>query len=107
MYLFLGVLKHIDVLGDALCITIVGEHLKGEFDNTNRVDTAATQLEMSHKRLGGGIDVDGLGMLKIADPCVFGSIDDEGVIATFGGFVTAICGQSWYSNGKQKWHHQG
>ena len=55
LYLFLSVLVHIDVSGYARCITIVGEHLGGEVNNAERVDTATTQFEMIHGSLGGGV----------------------------------------------------
>ena len=33
LILFLDVLKYADVLGDARCVNIIGEHLRGEVDN--------------------------------------------------------------------------
>ena len=75
------------LVGDARCIIIVGEHLGGEVDKVERVDTAATQLEMIHGRLGGDIGMDGIGMTEISDPCFFDVFNDEGVTATFSSFV--------------------
>ena len=86
MCLFMSVLGHIDVLIDARCITVV-EHLGGEVCNVDHVDPAATQLEMIHYYLGGYSVIYGLGMLELADPCIFGGVDDEGVAAVFGRFL--------------------
>ena len=87
MYLFTGVLEYIDVSIEEHCITMVGEHLGGEVDNIERVDTTVTQLDMIHRHLGGDIRVDGLGVPEIADPCDFDGVNDEGAIATFSRFV--------------------
>ena len=87
MYLFLGVIKHIDVPGDARCITIVGENLGGNFDNVESVDTSVTQLEIIHGRLGGDVSIDGLGVSDIKYPCVLDGVNDEGVTATFSSFL--------------------
>ena len=35
---FLGVLEYTDVLGGARCITVVGDHLRGEVDNTKYIN---------------------------------------------------------------------
>ena len=85
--LFLDVFEHIDVLGDTRCITVVGEHLGGEVDKVERVESTATQLEMIRERLGGDVGVDDIGVLEIKDSCVFNSIDDEGKTSAFGGFL--------------------
>ena len=66
---------------------MVSEHLGGEVDNIERVDTAVTQLDMIHRRLGGDIIVDCLGVPEIADPCDFDGFNDEGATATFNRFV--------------------
>ena len=87
LFLFLGFLKHIDVLGGARCTTIVGQHLRDEVDNIERMETYETQLEMIHERLGGDVGVDGLSMPDLADPCLLGGIDDEGATAVFGSLV--------------------
>ena len=41
---FLGLLENIDVLGDAQFVTIVGENLRGEVDNVERIEIAAIQF---------------------------------------------------------------
>ena len=87
MYLFLGVIKHIDVPGDARCITIVGENIGGNFDNVESVDTSVTQLEIIHGRLGDDIGIDGISVPEIADLCVFDGVNAEGATATFSSFV--------------------
>ena len=83
----MGFNDYIDVLGDTQCITVVGEHLRGEVDNVKRVDPAATKLEIIYERLGGDVGADGLGVPEPADPCVFGSVSNEGLTAAFGGFA--------------------
>ena len=51
------------------------------------MDIVATQLEMIHGRLGGGIVVDDLGVPELTYTCVFYGINDEGVTATFSSLV--------------------
>ena len=34
---FLGIVEHINLLGDARCVTVVGEHLGGAVNNVDRV----------------------------------------------------------------------
>ena len=87
LYLFMGVLEHIDVPGNTRFITIVGEHLRGEVNRVVCVDTATTQLEMIHGRLGGDIGIDGISVPEIADTCVFDGFNAEGSTATFSSFV--------------------
>ena len=66
---------------------VVGEHLGGEVYNVERMETSATQLEMTHYRLGGDVGVDGLIVSKLADPCVVDVVDDEGATVAFDGFI--------------------
>ena len=87
LYLFLGVLKNIDVPRYVHCITKVGEHVRGYFDNVERMYTSVTQLEMIHGHLGDDVVIDGIGVPEITDPCVFDGVNDEGVTATFSSFV--------------------
>ena len=83
----MGVINHIDLIGDAHCITVVGENIRREVDNIERVETAKTQLEMIHERLGGEVSVNVLGITELADPCVLDRFNDEGSTSVFGGFV--------------------
>ena len=83
----MGILDHIDVPRDARCITLVGEHLGGDFDNVERANTSETQLEMIHGSPGGDVCIYGLGVPEIKDPCVLDGVNDEGVTATFSSFV--------------------
>ena len=66
---------------------MVGEHIGGEADNVDRMETELTQLEMTHELLGGGVGVDGIGVLDIADPCVCGGVDNEVTTAVSVGFI--------------------
>ena len=75
------------VPGDARCINIVGEHLRDDINNVERVDTVATQLGMIHGHLGGDFGVDDFGVPELAYPCVFEGVNDEGVTAMFSSFV--------------------
>ena len=81
------VLEHIDALGDARCITVVGDNIGGEVDNYEHVDPSAMQSEMIHERLGGEVSVDYLGMPEIANSCVSSNVGDEGATFVFCGFV--------------------
>ena len=83
----MGVLEHIDVPREAHYITLVGDHLGGDFDNVESVDTSVTQLEIIHGRLGGDVGIYGIGVPEIVDPFVFDGVNDEGVTSTFGSFV--------------------
>ena len=51
------------------------------------MDIVATQLEMIHGRLGGGIVVDDLGVPEIKYTIVFDGVNDECVTATFSSLV--------------------
>ena len=66
---------------------MLGEHLGGEVDNIEHVDTAVTQLDMIHMHLGGNIILYGLGVPEIAYPCDFDGANNECATATFSRFV--------------------
>ena len=85
--LLLGILEHDDVLGDDRCITIIGDHLGGEVDNVDHVETSAMQLEVVTKRLGGDISLYGLVVADLVDSCVFNGVNDEVVAEAFIGFL--------------------
>ena len=57
LILFLGVLEHVDVLGDALCVNIIRENIGGEVDYVERLEAYAMQLEVVHERLGGNVGI--------------------------------------------------
>ena len=42
--LYLGVLDHVDVLGDAHGVTIIGDHFGGDINNIERMKASATHL---------------------------------------------------------------
>ena len=65
----------------------VGEHLRGEVGNDECVETATTKLGDIHERLDGDVGVDGLGVLELADPCVFDGGNDDGATAPLCGFI--------------------
>ena len=46
--LFLVILEHVDVLRYAFFVTIIGEHLGGEDEDVDHVETSATQLVVVH-----------------------------------------------------------
>ena len=83
----MGVLENVDVLGNARCTTIIGDNLGDKINNVTRLDTYSTQLEAAHNRLGGNVDIYGLVVTYLADPCALDGVDDEGVSAVLGGFV--------------------
>ena len=51
------------------------------------VETSTTQLEIIHERIGGNVDLYGLVIPELVDPCVLEGDDDEGVTAVFCGLV--------------------
>ena len=87
LWIFIGVLEHIDLFRDALCITIVCDHLEGDIENVKRMDNATTQLEMIHQRHCGEVDADVIGIRELTDPCVLNGVDDEGATSAFIIFV--------------------
>ena len=88
--LFLGVLKHVGVLGNSCGINIIGDHFGGDINNVESMEASAMQLEGVHESLGFEYDVYGLGGMEFSDPCLLHSIDDEVTATTFGGFVQIV-----------------
>ena len=51
------------------------------------METAATQLEMIHERLGGDVGLYGIEVPDLVDTCVLSGTDNEGATAAFKGLV--------------------
>ena len=63
------------------------------------VETSTTQLEIIHERIGGNVDVYGLVVPELVDPCVLEGDDDEGVTAVFCGLVQLEIVPQWFVDG--------
>ena len=80
-------LDHVNVIGDARCVSIIGEHIGGGVNAVDNMEASAKHLEVVHERLGGDVRIYGLGMTELVDPCVLNGVDDEGAATAFGGFM--------------------
>ncbi len=66
--LFLRILQHADVLGDAVCLGVVVVHVSAEGDHVNGVEPPVVGIEEGDDLAGRHFCVEGVGILEVIVP---------------------------------------
>mgnify|MGYP006176933599 CR=1 FL=1 len=64
----MGLLEHINILGDAFGICVVAEHFRGEADQLTGMEAATVGIEVVEQLFCGDVRVEGAGITEVTVP---------------------------------------
>ena len=73
----LSLIEHVNILGDALGISVVAKHVCGEADKFAWVEAATVGIKVVEQLFCGDMGVEGVGMAKVSVPDFFNVVVDE------------------------------
>ncbi len=90
LHLPLGIFQHVDILGDAICLHVVGMHVSTEGDHVDCVKTLSVDVLEGNDVKGRYLCVEGVSILEVIVPDLLHSVTEELGSAALGCFVTGV-----------------